>query len=678
MSPKPPQSPESFLEQSLPDLVRRETAQAWTKRWIGQQIESYYVDELIGSGTHGVVFRARRTAPYERTVAIKLLPNLQGQAKARQFQNECQALADLQHPCILQILTAGLTEDGTPYLIMPFLSGVPIDDYVEKHGADWSRLADLARQLAGAMAFAHENGVVHCDLKPDNILVGEDGQVTVTDFGLAVRIDEMDDLAQRPSWAPGTIGYAAPEILLSRKGASPSVDIYSLGSVLYRLLTGEPPHQASGWLDTLVATVEAKPKPVRSCNPNVPAVLAETCDRCLAKEPQHRFASAAELELELASFLESHATNSRQPKWRRPVLNSIITLAVLASLLGLPLLLWAGQAGALLGWNEPQAVTPDPLSDQQVGWILQGIEEQLLRPGLKQPAEPGDFEETFETLKDAAKEMEALLSHAPTDKKVRHRTATGYFLLGRAAHWMDESDYADRSLARSEQMFRELHKEFPDEGFLFDFFHTLVVQATRAPPRETVELHLLALGIIEDLRETNPKNLDYSDAHACMLVSLAEDYTRANYPESVDLEQALFYARRAKELAEWTCRQPGSLPLHRKHVMTSTSALSEIARHQGDFEKSLKLAEVAYSEAIRLDEAMQISDSKHHRFDKLGKYAVALCNVGRLEEASACVEESQKLARQLHELDWPDAHLYDPRVQDLRDLIRELQGPVSR
>jgi len=238
MSPESPQISESFLEASLPDLIRRETSRVWTKRWIGQQIESYHVEELLGSGTHGVVFRARRETPYNRTVAIKLLPSLQGQAKASQFKNECQALADLEHQSICQILTAGLTADGTPYFIMPLLNGSPIDDYVDKHPRDWLRIAELTRQLADAVAFAHRNGIVHCDLKPDNILVDVEGQVTITDFGLAVRVDEMHDLAQRPSWAPGTIGYAAPEILTSRQEASPAVDIYSLGAILYHLLTG--------------------------------------------------------------------------------------------------------------------------------------------------------------------------------------------------------------------------------------------------------------------------------------------------------------------------------------------------------------------------------------------------------------------------------------------------------
>lgn len=674
MSAKSPQNPASFLEESLPGLVRRQATQVWTKRWIGQQIESYLVEELIGTGTHGVVFRARRNTPYERAVAIKLLPNLQGQAKARQFQNECQTLADLEHACISQILTAGLTEDGTPYLIMPLLSGVPIDDYVEKYEGDWSRIADLARQLAGAIAFAHEKGVVHCDLKPDNILVDKNGQVTVTDFGLAVRIDEMDDLAQRPSWAPGTIGYAAPEILTSRNDASPSVDIYSLGAVLFRLLTGEPPHQTSGWLDALVSTVEERPKSVSLLNPRVPTGLAEICDRCLAKEPEHRHASAEELGRQLAAFVKSQASNAQQLGVRRSFQNGIIILAVLASIFVLSFLIWPKQIGTLLGWNKSSEVNPDPLSDQQVDWILRGIQEQLLRPGLKDPAEPGDFEETFETLKDAAKELDSLLAHAPMNKTVRHRAATGYFLLGRAAHWVNEGDYADRSLARSEQMFRELHADYPDDGFLFDFFHTVIVQATRAPPRETIELHLLGLEIIEGLRDAHPKNLDYSDAVACMLVLLAQDYTRENDPDPIDLEKAVPCARRAYELAKWTCSQPGSLPLHRKHIMTSTSILSEIARLRGDSAESLELAEIARSEAIRLDNALQIADTKDHQFDKTVKYSVALMNVGRLDEARAFAEEAHELARELRLLNWPNVDACDERVEDLAKSLRELQA----
>lgn len=253
MHPQLPKQLDNFLELSLHDLLSSERSATWSEKWVGQQIDVYRIEKLLGTGTHGVVFSARRTKPFEQMVAIKLLPNLQGQANATHFQNECQALADLEHRNICQILNAGLTEDGTPYLVISLLSGLTIDRYVDESRADDVQITELVRQLAEALAFAHARGVVHCDLKPDNILVDCDGQVTVTDFGLAVRINEMNERAQGPSWVPGTIGYAAPEILGCRKDASQAVDVYSLGAILYRLLTGEAPHASTDWLESLVS-----------------------------------------------------------------------------------------------------------------------------------------------------------------------------------------------------------------------------------------------------------------------------------------------------------------------------------------------------------------------------------------------------------------------------------------
>lgn len=312
-----PRVPESFLRDNLPDLIRDGAASVWATEYIGQQVESYTLESVIGSGTHGVVFGARRTTPYEQTVAIKLLPALRAagtpaspssginpkrsNASGARFREECQALADLDHPGIAGILTAGVMQDGTPYLVMPLLDGVPIDDYVRQTHADWTTIADLVRQLSSAVAFAHCESVVHCDLKPDNILVDRNGKVTVTDFGLAVRLDRLEELADRPSWSPGTIGYCAPEIIVSRDSASPAVDIYSMGAVLHKLMTGEPPHHDGGWLESLIATIQQSAAPVQTGSPNGPNELAEICNQCLAVEPQAR-PSAEEVESQLSAF----------------------------------------------------------------------------------------------------------------------------------------------------------------------------------------------------------------------------------------------------------------------------------------------------------------------------------------------------------------------------------------
>ena len=675
MSRKLPLNLESLLEASLPELVRQEAKQQWNKRWLGQQIDCYRLEELVGSGTHGVVFRARRTSPYEQVVAIKLLPNLQGQAKLHRFQKECQAHADLVHPNISQILTAGITEDGTPYLVMPLLNGIPIDDYAVRHAGDWPRIADTMRQLANAVALAHQQGVVHCDLKPDNILVDDDGHVTVTDFGLAVRLDELDDLSQRPSWAPGTIGYAAPEILTSRKDASPQVDIYSLGAVLYRLLTGVPPHADTGWLDSLLSMTRDQPAPVQTKNPEAPDALAEICERCLAKEPNHRYASATAVEAGLTQFLEREAARVRRRPYnalRYFALPSAV-LAVLAVSVVLLIPFWPRRVVAERELAATVEEPLEPLPEQEIQQIVQRIERQLLKPGVKDPAEPGDFAALFETLKEGASEMDSLLARAPANKLVRHRTATGYFLLGRAAHWMGEGEYARKYLARSERMFRDLHREYPNDGFMFDYFHTIIVQGSSATPREARNLHLLAEAVIKGLRAVDEDNLDYADAHACIQMLLAVDYSQEHNPELFDLDKAESYANDALALAEQTSNNPTSVPLYRKHIMTSSSTLSEIARMRGNDSEALRLAELARVEAIRLDQALQVADTKNHRFDKTLKYLVALRNVGRIDEAAAYLEEADELAQQLRDLDWPNADLCQSMVKEFRASLQVLQ-----
>lgn len=671
MTQNDPQSRlDALLETNLPELVRSEAARLWTQQWMGKQIESYRVESLLGTGAHGVVFRAQRSTPFERTVAIKLLPSLKGHSNLRRFQNECQALADLTHSNIAEILTAGVTADGTPYLIMPYLLAQPIDAYTDAYAADWQRIAELIRQLAAAVGFAHHHGLMHCDLKPDNILVDDKGHVTVTDFGLAVRMDELEDFAQRPSWAPGTLGYAAPELFTSKRDASPKVDIYSVGAVLYRLLTGVPPHEASGWLDSLRSATGEHVTPVLKRNPAVPRALAEICERCLANDPRARFDSVEAIEQQLASFLQK--ISSPVPiRSNMPRLTMLGLLGVTVPLCAILLSQWPFTYS-----NESTSVptapsTLVPPSDAEIDRILNDIDAQIQRPGIIDPAEPGDFEAAFRTLQQVSKELEFLLARAPQNKRVRKAAASGYFLLGRAALWNHEREYADECVARSERIYRDLHRDYPEDGFMFDFFHTLIVQGTLAPPRQERDIHLHALGVITALRASDDENLDYSDAHACTLQLLAADYSKTNIPELYDIAEVESYATQALEVAQWTCRQPDTRPMHRKHIMSSQSLLSEVARSQGDLKKALRLAELAMIEAQRLFEAVPLTDLKNEWFDKTIKYAIALRDVSRLEEAEVYLDKADQMAQELRHLDWPRADFCDSRVANLRDSLSD-------
>lgn len=676
MSDSSPELPDSFLNRNLSEIVRGKASAAFAEVWLGRQIDSYRLDSLIGSGTHGLVFRAYRTHPYHETVAIKLFPSLQGLAKRSiRFREECQALADLDHRHIARILTAGLTDDETPYLVMPLVDGMAIDEYVARNSCDSRQVAELVRQLTNAVAFAHQSNVIHCDLKPDNILVDESGSVTVTDFGLAIRIDRMDQLTQSPSWTPGTVGYCAPEILTSSGEASPAVDIYSVGAVLYKLMTGEAPTRDERWLDAIVTAIARDPEPVRSMNSDVLPGLAAICDRCLARDPQERYESAAQLESELEAFLGKNArqrTSSWRTRWIPAFALFVVTVLAALSVI----VSYFGGQSTVVTQAALQPAEPLPsaerLPEEEVARILERIKVEFLRPGAKDPADPGDFETLFQSLQEASAELEALLERAPDNKKVRESAAVGYFLLGRAAHWVKEDQYADASLARSEEMFRRLHRDYPDGGYMFDFFHTILVQSTRAPVRERRDLLLLALGVIEGLNDSPEENLDYQDALACTWVLLAQVYMLEG-EELFDFEKAAPYAQKSFDLARRISQKPGSRPIHRKHIMTSASILSDIARFRGAFDESIELAETAYVEAGRLDKALGIADTRFHLYNSTWKYVVALRDVGRLNETNKYLLEAEQLAEELKQLNWPDSDKYPSDMKAFRQSIETLR-----
>ena len=666
MSKRDASLPSSFLGQSLAEIVRKKLASTLKVDWVGQQVGSYCIDSLIGTGAHGAVFRASRSEPYEQTVAIKLFPALRGQDdRSARFREECQVLADLDHQHIARILDANLTDDRTPYLVMPLIEGVSIREYVAQNQCSYEEIALLGSQLTRAVAFAHRHNVVHCDLKPDNILVDETGFVTVTDFGLAVRVDHTRDAVQPPSGAPGTIGYAAPEALTAPESAGLPVDVYSIGAVLYELLSGQPPHGEAMWLDAMIATVTYDPELVRARNPEVPLGLGAICDGCLKRNPSER-PRASDLEVQFDKVLENRSKQrgaSRARSVRRigvAALSAAIIVAV----------------GVMTNQPESTPITigqltqpAAPLPEEEVAKILKRIENDLLRPGTMDPSKPGDFPKLFRMLKQASSELSALLRQAPDNKKVRERAAIGYFLLGRAAHWVDEPTYADSSLARSEQMFRDLHRDYPNDGYMFDFFHTILVQSGRASDREERDLLLLALGVIEGLNDAPGADLDHKDALACTYALLADVYSMEG-SELFDLEKAEPLAKRALRVAIETCESPGSIPLHRKQIMKANFILSKIARFREDLDKWLEYGETAYLESVRLDKALRIADTADQRFNLTKDYAVALVDAGRLQEAEKHIVEAEHLIPKLIKLQWRGADRYPAVVEELRASLK--------
>ena len=295
----------------------------------------------LGRGGMGVVYEARQRS-LNRRVAVKML--LAG-AWARpefkpRFHAEAGAAARLRHPGIVTIHEVG-EFDGQPFFAMELIGGPSLAELVRSQPLAPNRAARLVRLIAEAMAHAHAAGVLHRDLKPSNVLLDAADQPRVTDFGLAKQLDSATDLT-RSGDLLGSPNYLAPELIT---GARPTAaaDLYSLGAILYELLTARPPFTADSVAATLQQVLQAEPVAPSRLNGRVPRDLETICLKCLRKEPAQRYANAAELAADLARFEAGKPVLARPVSptgrlllWsrRQPVLAGVSFALALAVVLG--------------------------------------------------------------------------------------------------------------------------------------------------------------------------------------------------------------------------------------------------------------------------------------------------------------------------------------------------------
>jgi serine/threonine-protein kinase len=264
----------------------------------------YELLEELGRGGMGVVYRARQRN-LDRLVALKMILHgpLASAHELARFRAEAESVARLEgHPHIVSIHEVKEC-DGQCYFSMKYIEGTTLARLAANGPLEPRAAARYLLTIAEAIQYAHEHGILHRDLKPSNVLIDQQGQPYVTDFGLAKQVQGGDSLT--PSRAiVGTPSYMAPEQADGSRGRlSPASDVYSLGAILYELLTGKPPFQAASYLDTILMLLEREPVPPRLLNPRVNRELELICLKCLEKRPELRYASAAELAHDLQAFL---------------------------------------------------------------------------------------------------------------------------------------------------------------------------------------------------------------------------------------------------------------------------------------------------------------------------------------------------------------------------------------
>jgi WD40 repeat protein len=265
-------------------------------------VPGYEIDGELGRGGMGVVYRARHLA-LKRTVALKMVlaGGLAGPHELARFRIEAEAVARLQHPNIVQIHEVG-EAGGHPYFALEFVEGGTLAARVRGRPMSPRGAAQLVESLARAMQLAHSRNVVHRDLKPANVLLAADGTPKISDFGLARQMDRDSGETQAGA-VMGTPSYMAPEQAAGRANeAGPAADVYALGAILYTCVTGRPPFLGATSVETLDQVRTKEPPPPSRWRTGVPLDLETICLKCLRKEPESRYASAAELADELQRF----------------------------------------------------------------------------------------------------------------------------------------------------------------------------------------------------------------------------------------------------------------------------------------------------------------------------------------------------------------------------------------
>jgi len=268
---------------------------------LGKRLEGRYeIQELIGTGGMSNVYKAHDVID-RRDVAVKILRDefLDNDEFLRRFKNESKAIAVMSHPNIVRVHDVSFTS-SIHYIVMEYIDGITLKDYIERqHVVRWKEAVHFSLQILRALQHAHDKGIVHRDIKPHNIMLLENGEIKVTDFGIArFARSEVRTITDR---AIGSVHYISPEQAMGDV-TDEKADIYSVGVMLFEMLTGRLPFEADTAVSVAIKQIQTPAARPRSINPEIPEGLEDITVRAMQKDASRRYQSAAEMISDIEKF----------------------------------------------------------------------------------------------------------------------------------------------------------------------------------------------------------------------------------------------------------------------------------------------------------------------------------------------------------------------------------------
>ena len=589
-----------------------------------ERLGEYRIVRELGRGGMGVVYEAVQES-LGRQVALKILPSLplMDPANLKRFQREARAAAQLHHSNIVGVFGIG-EEQGVHYYAMQFIDGQGLDAMI-RHGTGSaagrklapSRVAEIGRQVAQALAYAHNQGVLHRDIKPSNLLLDKQGTVWVTDFGLA-KTDGQDDVTHTGDLV-GTLRYMAPERFAG--WADPRSDLYSLGLTLYELLTLRPAFVAPDRAALIKRVTEQEPIAPRRRDPAIPRDLETIVQKAIAKEPAQRYQSGTELAEDLSRFLAGRPIAARRLRWgeqlwrwcrRNPALAGVTATAVLALLAAVAIL---AVSTFLIARKEAQVAAAYAGEKQErehmeanLRLALQAVhkmdtevaEEWLAQEPHKEALRRQFLEQALEFYEQFAREN---ASHP----EVRREVGRAQLRVAHIQHSLGQYGLARLAFERAVTAFDGLAADFPDEPRYCDdlaasHHHLGVLLHMQGEHTRAQEHYLVAFDLWTRLAAEFPGEPEY---RRC----LADNHRQQGHrlSEGGDFKQAREHYVRAHALRAQLHADFPAVPSYRQGLAESHMSMGAVSQSQSD----RAAAREHYDQALAVQTALVTEFPRH-------------------------------------------------------------------